>query len=113
MVKFRSNTQEGFEIAEVQYFFRYQVEHNTPTPLAMVSVFAAPDRDLLQESFGTLWAARHQGAAGMRVISAKSIRSVVAMIPFPSNRGASLEAERKLHGLHFLYEKMGVGSSGI
>jgi hypothetical protein len=52
-IQFRSNTQEGFEIAEVPYFFRYQVEHNTPTPLAMVSVFSAPDRDLLQESFGT------------------------------------------------------------
>ncbi|KAJ7321573.1 hypothetical protein DFH08DRAFT_622874, partial [Mycena albidolilacea] len=54
--------------------------------LAMVSVFAAPDRDLLQESFGTIWAAQHQGAAGMQLISAKSILSVVAMIPFPSNR---------------------------
>ncbi|KAJ7675416.1 hypothetical protein B0H14DRAFT_2423736 [Mycena olivaceomarginata] len=104
---------KGFEIAEVQYFFRYQVEHNTPTPLAMVSVFAAPDRDLLQESFGTLWAARHRGPAGMRIILAKDVLSVVAMIPFPSNRGTSVEAERKLHGLHFLYEKMGVDSSGI
>jgi hypothetical protein len=79
----------------------------------MVSVFAAPDRDLLQESFGTLWAAQHQGPVGMRIILAKAVLSVVAMIPFPSNRGTSVEAERKLHGLHFLYEKMGVDSSGI
>ncbi|KAJ7051941.1 hypothetical protein C8F01DRAFT_1091141 [Mycena amicta] len=94
MVKFESLLPERCEIGEVQYFFRYEVQDRTPTALAMVSVFGIPDRALLAESFGVLWVA-HKGEAGMRVIPAKSISSVVAMIPFPLNRGVSREAEAK------------------
>lgn len=101
---------EGFEIGEVHYFFRYDVQKNIPTPLAMVKVFGIPDRALLEESFGTLWVAC-SGEAGMRVIPAKSILSVVAMIPFSENRGVSEEVEKKLKGFHYLYEKMGLGRS--
>ncbi|KAJ7362561.1 hypothetical protein DFH08DRAFT_910784 [Mycena albidolilacea] len=89
MVQLKSNMPEGFEIGEVHYFFRYDVQKNIPTALAMVKVFGIPDRALLQESFETLWVAR-PGEAGMRVIPAKSILSVVAMIPFSENRGGEL-----------------------
>lgn len=101
---------EGFEIGEVEYYFRYDVQENEPTALAMVSVFGVPNRELLKESFGVLWAA-HSGEAGMRVIPAKSILSVVAMIPFPSEHGVSAEARQKFAGRHFLYEKMGLGGA--
>lgn len=101
---------EGFEIGEVHYFFRYNVQKNIPTALAMVNVFGIPDRALLQESYGTLWVAR-PGKAGIRVIPAKSILSVVAMIPFPEKRGVSAEIEEKLKGFCYLYEKLGLGSS--
>ncbi|KAK7044947.1 hypothetical protein R3P38DRAFT_2508434, partial [Favolaschia claudopus] len=100
------------ELGEVQYYFRYIMRESDkePTPLAMVSVFGIPDRALLKESFNTLWVAR-MGEAGMRVIPAKSIQSVVAMIPFPSQRGVPPEVEERFRGLHFLYEKMGLGYS--
>ncbi|KAJ7602672.1 hypothetical protein FB45DRAFT_674897, partial [Roridomyces roridus] len=70
-----------FEIGEVLYYFQYQVGEGEPSTLAMVSVFGIPDREILQESFGTVWIAR-QGEAGIRVIRVQSIQSVVAMIPF-------------------------------
>lgn len=101
---------EGFEIAEVLYFFRYNIQEDTPTALAMVSVFGVPDRALLKESSAAMWAAR-PGLGGVRVIPAKDILSVVSMIPFPDERGVSADADRKLKGMYYLYEKMGLGSS--
>jgi hypothetical protein len=105
-MQFASRLPEGFEVGEVQYYFKYDLEPNVSTALAMISVFGVPNRALLQDSLGTLWAAR-SCAAGMQVIPAKSILSVVAMVPFPAERGASEEVEGMFKGMDFLYEKMG------
>jgi hypothetical protein len=101
---------EGFEIAEVLYFFRYTRSNTEKVPLAMVSVFGVPDRGLLAESYGTLWAAKPE-LGGIRVIPAKSIQSVVAMIPFPDNRGVPEAVEHRFKGMYYLYEKLGLSSS--
>ncbi|KAJ7613106.1 hypothetical protein FB45DRAFT_874635 [Roridomyces roridus] len=108
---------EGFEIAEVQYYFQYEIDERVegeappgPSTLAMVSVFGIPDREILRESFDTVWIAR-AGEAGMRVIPVDSILSVVAMIPFPRTWGAPPEIERKFAGLHYLYEKLALGGA--
>ncbi|KAF7300820.1 hypothetical protein MKEN_01307700 [Mycena kentingensis (nom. inval.)] len=112
MVKFKSDLPEGFEIGEVQYFFRYRPEEGAePLALAMVSVFGIPDRELLAESFGSMWVAQ-QGLGGMRLVLAKDILSVVAMIPFPSKSwGAPSAVQQKLAGKHYLYEKLGLGGA--
>ncbi|KAJ7820012.1 hypothetical protein B0H14DRAFT_3876438 [Mycena olivaceomarginata] len=61
---------EGFEIGEVLYFFRYNVQDNTLTALAMVSVFGVPDRVVLKDSFGTLWAAHSElGGSDIKIFS--------------------------------------------
>ncbi|KAJ7627006.1 hypothetical protein FB45DRAFT_57243, partial [Roridomyces roridus] len=109
MVKIESELPEGFEIGEVLYYFQYSVGDGEPSTLAMVSVFGIPDREILQESFGTVWIAR-QGEAGIRVIRVQSIQSVVAMIPFPKTWGAPHEIEQRFAGSHFLYERLGLGS---
>ncbi|KAJ7794559.1 hypothetical protein B0H14DRAFT_2392458, partial [Mycena olivaceomarginata] len=108
--RFPSKMPEGFEIAEVLYFFCYNIQEDTPMALAMVSVFGVPDRALLKELSAAMWAA-HPGLGAVRVIPAKDILSVVSMIPFPDERGVSANAAHKLKGMYYLYEKMGRGSS--
>ncbi|KAH8802337.1 hypothetical protein DL96DRAFT_1773948 [Flagelloscypha sp. PMI_526] len=84
-------------VKALQYFFRYTIDGQAET-LAMVSVFSPPDKDLLHQSSGSLWAAHYRGADDLRVIEAKSIQSVVAMIPFPlkgNKRGQDGDQDRK------------------
>jgi hypothetical protein len=49
---------------------------------AMVMTYSNPDPDLLAQSHNVLWVSRPLGLHGLRVIDAKSITSVVAMVPF-------------------------------
>ena len=50
---------------------------------ALVSLYAPPNEHLLQITCDTLAVCMHQGEAGLVVIEADSILSVVAMPPFP------------------------------
>jgi hypothetical protein len=55
-IQFPSKMPEDFEIAKVLYFFCYNVQEDTPMPLAMASVFGVLDRVLLKESSAVMWA---------------------------------------------------------
>ena len=66
--------------------------------LVLLSVYSPPDRVLYQKSHETLWSCRYQGSAGFKVLEAKSIRSVVAMVP--------LDDEDT--GRYFVTEKLGL-----
>ncbi len=71
-------------------------------PLALVSVYSNPDRQILEESFGTSYTCQYQGDNALKVIDVKSIQALVAMIPDykvtadgtivePENRGFLME----------------------
>lgn len=74
--------------------------------LAVVSVFSPPDRDLLHQSFQTVYVCHYQGADALSVIDIKQIESVVSMIPYfkvtPDGELEIPETE------HFLMEKIGL-----
>lgn len=50
--------------------------------MALISVYAAPDPLLLEESSGTLMVCRYLGNTALKIIFARKIASCVAMVPF-------------------------------
>ncbi|KAH7905890.1 hypothetical protein BJ138DRAFT_1072332, partial [Hygrophoropsis aurantiaca] len=80
-VKFR-NADNQTAFGEVQYYFYTKVA-GRHIPVALVSLYSAPDKDLLRRSHQTLWVCKYQGIGALQVIDVKSIVSVVAMVPFP------------------------------
>lgn len=65
-----------------------------------MSRYAAPNAELLRESVGTLCCCEYQGELGFEVVAAKSIQSVVAMVPF-----GNADSE---NDIRFLVEKPGL-----
>jgi hypothetical protein len=55
--------------------------HDAEKSLAMVSVYSPPSARLLTLSYNTLWSCTYHGDHSLRVIDAKSISAVVAMVP--------------------------------
>ncbi|PPQ88017.1 hypothetical protein CVT24_010864 [Panaeolus cyanescens] len=79
MVKITYNGQ--IEFAEAQFYF-FGVINQKSVPLAAVELFARLDPTLFEESSFTLWSVtRLDDDEGVVIISAKSILSVVAIIP--------------------------------
>jgi hypothetical protein len=76
-------------------YTRSQVDH------ALVSIYSRPDEQLLDDSYGTLWACHYTGVNDLRVIETHTIFSVVSMQPLPL-----LPGERD--DLWFLVEKSGL-----
>ncbi len=66
----------------MQYFFRATVAGEIGT-WALVSEYTAPNTELLRTSSGALIVCQYMGQDCLRVISAKSIMSVVGMVPYP------------------------------
>ena len=66
--------------------------------LVLLSLYAPPDKTLYLQSHETLWSCTYQGDAGFVVLDAKSITSVVAIIP--------LDIEET--GRYFVTEKLGL-----
>ena len=52
--------------------------------LTLVLTWSAPDSVLLKQSYGTLYVTQYQGNNALTVIDAKTIVSVVGMVPMPS-----------------------------
>lgn len=69
------------KFAEIQYFFLVEIG-SCKQAVALVSVFSEPDKDLLQKSSGALTVCRYEGSRSLKIIDAKCIKSVVAMVPF-------------------------------
>ena len=57
--------------------------HHNLIPYTLVSIYGAPDPDLLEESSHTLWACSYQGDADLKIIATTAISSVVLMQPLP------------------------------
>jgi len=68
---------------------------------ALVSLYSPPDEYLLRCSYTTLVVCMYRGEGALMVVDAKSILSVVAMVPFPfllNGRGDQ----------YFMIEKVGL-----
>lgn len=51
--------------------------------LAMVLLYTMPDPGMLKQSYNTLLVCKHQDDTALKVIDARSVLSVVAMLPLP------------------------------
>ena len=78
------NRQERF--AEVKYYFMAKVAE-AQIPVALISLFSLPDEALLRASSGAVLSCKP--GTSLAVVSAKSILSVVAMVPHTINNQAS------------------------
>ena len=77
--------------------------------LAMVSMYSTPDAFLLQESSGTLWVCKYLGNTALRVVDAKCIESVVAMVPWDDEDNEDEEDKQYTEGDEFfVVEKLGL-----
>jgi hypothetical protein len=106
---------DSIEFAEVQFFFRARIEEEDKT-LALVSLYSEPDAELLEESYNTVWSCKYQGDDKLEVVDAKSISSVVAMVPLPidDNEGSSSGDDRDSDDIsYFVVEKLGLDVSSM
>jgi hypothetical protein len=72
-----------FHIGEVQFYF----QSNEECAHALVSVWSDPDADMLRRSSNTVYSCVYRGQTDLRVIDAKTIMSVVAMVPMTPRDG--------------------------
>ena len=86
----------------MKYFFNAMV-NNTRRTLALVSVYSRPDEDLFKRSNWTVWSVTEGGQNGLQVIDAKSILSVVSVIPHNHHVNADASDVR-----FFVWEQMGM-----
>jgi hypothetical protein len=81
---------------------------DTEKTLAMVSMYSPPHDLLLTLSYNTLWSCTYQGNRSLRVIDAKLIAAVVAMVPHQPFPEDSSSVER-----FFVVEKPGLDVSSL
>ena len=75
-------------------------------PVALVSLYSAPDPDLLEISSDTLLVCKYHGDASLVLVEAQSIKSVVVMVPFMEKpEGGSSRCHK---GRFFVVEKPGL-----
>jgi hypothetical protein len=99
--------QDGIQFAEIYYFFQMVID-DTEKSLAMVSMYSPPHAGLLTLSFDTLWSCIYQGNSSLRVIDAKSITAVIAMVPHQPFPEDSSPVEH-----FFVVEKPGLDVSSL
>lgn len=88
----------------MQYYFRVAIGQEVMTH-ALVSQFSEADAELLRDSSGAVVVSQYMGEDGLKVINAKTILSVVAMVPYPhTHLGPGI--------WYFLVEKMGLAIFG-
>jgi hypothetical protein len=85
------------EFAEVQYYFQ-MVVNDKEKALALVSIYSPLDRDILKESYNTLWVCTYCGDQALKVVDVKSIMAVISLPPLPGGPD----------GTFFLTEKPGL-----
>ncbi|KAF7329710.1 hypothetical protein MKEN_00234200 [Mycena kentingensis (nom. inval.)] len=84
-VRYLDDELDSEAYAEVQFFFQSDLE-DEPKTLALVSVYSAPDTELLAESNKTLWVCKYRGDESLKIIDVRAIASVVAMVPYDEAR---------------------------
>ncbi|KAG2106524.1 hypothetical protein BD769DRAFT_1336785, partial [Suillus cothurnatus] len=95
------------EIAQVLYYAQLAYHDDEIyhfITVAMVSVYSRPDPELLQKSMQTVWSCKYHDSEALQLVSAKSIQSVVAMIPHRPKLQSGVVEDR-----FFLLEKPGLG----
>jgi hypothetical protein len=67
--------------AEVRYFCDLPLSTNEVVPIAVVNLFSTPDPAWLQTSYRTYRLCRKAAAEDVTVISVKTFRTLIAMVP--------------------------------
>ncbi|KAF8870455.1 hypothetical protein BD779DRAFT_1455409 [Infundibulicybe gibba] len=98
-VKLRLDAQ--IEFAEVEFYFTARIDGDRRV-LALVRLFSRPDEVLFRQSYWTVWSVTELGNEGLRVVGAKDILSVVAIIPH-DHRTHDAEEEPRF----FVWEQLG------
>ncbi|KAI9467136.1 hypothetical protein BJY52DRAFT_1111656 [Lactarius psammicola] len=102
-VKFVSGAT--FHVGEVQFYFRSK-HTGAECAYALISVWSEPDPQLLNESSQAVYACVYHGQDNLRVIEAKSITAVVAMVPMRPADGDHSD-------LFFLIDKPGLDTMAL
>ncbi|KAG2071518.1 hypothetical protein BDR04DRAFT_985667, partial [Suillus decipiens] len=68
------------QFGEVQFYVQMNLNGAVKT-LALVSLYLAPDYELLQESYNTLYSCTHQGNEVLVVVEVFAIQAAIAMSP--------------------------------
>jgi hypothetical protein len=98
------NNKERF--GEVHFFYRIHIEGDQWQPVALISLYSAPDPALLEISSGTLLVCQHHGDDALVLVDAQAVKSVVAMVPFMEQPGGG--GLRRHNGRFFVVEKPGL-----
>lgn len=93
------------DFAEVQFYFHGVIDE-TRQALALVCLFSEPDPILLEASYQTVYSVQKL-ASGLRVIDAKSIITVIAVIPHDYKVNGDPEQR------YFIWEKMGMDMASL
>lgn len=88
--------------AEVLFYFQWILNEECCT-YALVVPYGEPDQHLLENSFGTVWAAQKLDSIHMSVIQVSNIMAVVGMVP---HRFKTPYMEQEGGMLHFAAEKL-------
>ena len=98
---------EGKErFGEVVFFYRISIGEDQWMPVALLSLYSAPDPNLLKISFNTLLVCHYRGDDNLALVKAQSIKSVVAMVPFMEKPEGG--QPRRHNGRFFVVEKPGL-----
>lgn len=84
----------------MQFYFLATIDGEC-VALALVSMYSHPDPLLLHSSHGAVLVCTYAGDESLLVVSAKSILSVIAMVPFKHSIGIPNSA-------YFVVEKLGL-----
>jgi hypothetical protein len=76
-----------FCISKVQFFFRSDHSGEERT-YVLVLIWSEPDMGMLRASFNTVYSCVYMDQADLHVIDAKTISSVVAMVPMKPSEGS-------------------------
>ena len=104
LVQVTYNNEEHF--GEVYFFYRISVGEDDWQPVALVSLYSAPDPTLLKMSSNTLLVCQYHGEDSLVLVEANSIKSVVAMVPFMEKSEG--DRPRRHDDRFFVVEKPGL-----
>jgi hypothetical protein len=80
------------------------MKNNSRYTLAAINMFADADPHVLKELYRTLHLCTYLGTKGIRIVDAKWITDIVAMVPFKYTQGETNYSDGKQY---FAVEKMG------
>jgi len=74
------NNEERF--GEVYFFYRIHLKEDQWWPVALISLYSAPDPDILKTTSDVLVVCWYQGDESLVLVEAQAIKSSIAMFPF-------------------------------